>query len=128
MTRPQDMDGEPWEVAAEAVARVSDALAKVIARFEETATQVRNARMQDALELSPAELHDQYPEAVNEDGRLTGFENSGLAKRPHEDPYEFWARTHDAALAERGKLRLNGALSDVRALEERQPEVGRNAS
>lgn len=119
MTAPDDR--EPFEVALDAIADLAAALSEVAEEFEVMERQLRNARMTDALELSPAELAAAYPEAVDEDGFLRAEDDEAPATRPAEEPYEFWTLTADAAIATRLAGALGVAADLVQKLGETQP-------
>lgn len=118
---PRDLDGEPFEVAREAVVQLAQALRELLPHVERVEAQLRNARMSDALELDSSELLVAYPEAVDDDGFLEGTCEDGPCLRPAEDPVFFYELTEDAGLIARliGALKL--ALELAERLEEAQP-------
>lgn len=97
------MDG----VVAE-LQKLAALLQEAIEMADEAEHQLREKRTQEALELSPAELHMLYPEAVDERGAV----RTRHPEPPHVIPYEFWLATGDADLTRR----LGRALREGREL------------
>jgi hypothetical protein len=115
--RPGELEGEPWEVAKQAIEAFARALRELSQAFEETEAQVRNARMTDAVELGQAGLLDNYPEALEAFTNLTTYQTT-----PDEDPYTFWTATRDAELTHRIKGALGTTQGLTQKLLEEQPD------
>lgn len=100
---------DPYEEAADSVEALGASIALTDELAKRTERKVRNAVMQDALDVEPAILKASYPEVPEE-----------IADTAAEEPYQFAVMTEAAALA----TRIAGALDTIgrlyKELQERQ--------
>jgi hypothetical protein len=116
VTETAAIDGEPWEVALEALEALASALKTVAELAEGVERQLINARMQDALDLGEPVLRELYPEAMMAADEPPSW-------RPKDNPYEFAAYTDDAARMARARGAIDTAGRIVDELVESQPRV-----
>lgn len=113
--RPEDLSGFPWEVASVASRDLLTELHELRHRLDDIERQVRNARMQDALDLSNAELLAEYPEVFLSDVDADNFDAA-------EESYTFWTLTRDFSLIRRLQGAADTMLNLAQKLYDSQPK------